>query len=202
MSDLSILRGGLLLLAAASASGCAALFAQDFQAPGAPQAAPGAVYTQTYAKTGIEAKHVSVAGYQGLLSGGRAVQYFGFNRSMYAGLMFFGSVPFVARDLAPVFGYAGLQAGHEGYFGPLNYDTNLLVGATNNLSECTPNPLGQQLMVEPTLALGMGLPVLDGLYASVVYGALILPFALEYSGWTVGLRLERKSLSATVPAAE
>ncbi|MEB3285245.1 MAG: hypothetical protein VKN33_08170 [Candidatus Sericytochromatia bacterium] len=189
------------LLLASHVAACAPLFAQNFQAPDAPQAAPGAEYNQTYNKVGFETKYVSLAGFDGLLSGGRAVQYFGFNRSVYAGLMFFGTVPFVTKDWTPVFGYSGLQAGYEGYFGPLDYDATVLVGATSNLSECTPNPLGQQLTVEPGFSLGMRLPFLDGLHISVVYGLLVLPLALESSGWTVGLRLDQKSLSATVPAA-
>ncbi|MEB3221084.1 MAG: hypothetical protein VKS61_03305 [Candidatus Sericytochromatia bacterium] len=191
------------LLAAVHLAGCAALsMEQNFQAADAPQAAPGAPFVQTYDKSGPEVKYVSLDRFAGMLYGARAVRYFSQNRSLYAGPMFYGTLPFIGSRLSPVFGYMGVQAGHEGTLGPLSYDTTLLVGATTSLQDCSPSDLGQQLLLEPSVALGLPVPGLTGWHASLVAGALLLPMHLDQTGWTVGLRIDQKTLNATVVAAD
>ncbi|MEB3329287.1 MAG: hypothetical protein VKQ33_08665 [Candidatus Sericytochromatia bacterium] len=191
------------LLAGATLGGCAALsMEQNFQAPDAPRAAPAAPFVQTYDKSGPEIKYAHLDRFAGMLYGARAVRYFGINRALYAGPMFYGTLPFIGGRFSPVFGYMGLQAGHEGRLGPLLYDTTLLTGVTTSLSECSPSDLGQQLLVEPSVAVGMPVPGLLGWQASLVAGALLLPMHLEQSGWALGLRIDQKTLNATVVAAD
>ncbi|MEB3196186.1 MAG: hypothetical protein VKP62_03190 [Candidatus Sericytochromatia bacterium] len=196
-----------LLLAAGAGlmSGCAAAltaFDQDFQSATAPMAAPGAPYTQTYDETGTEVKYVYFGPFAGWLSGGRAVRYTRFNRSLYAGAMIYGTVPFIGQRWSPAFGYAGLQGGYEGHYGPLIYNTTLLAGVTSAISECTANPLGQQFTLEPSVSLGLRIPGMIGWKASIVGGVLVMPLVPEQSGWTLGLRIDQKIMTASVPAAD
>jgi hypothetical protein len=191
------------VLAAAALGGCAALsMEQNFQAPDAPRAAPAAPFVQTYDKSGPEIKYASLDRFAGMLYGARAVRYFGQNRAFYAGPMFYGTLPFIGSRFSPVFGYMGLQAGHESHIGPLFYDATLLAGATTSLSDCSPSDLGQQLLLEPSVAVGVAVPGLVGWHASLVAGALLLPMQLGHSGWALGLRIDQKTLNATVVAAD
>lgn len=192
-----------LALAAGAAPGCAALrlFDHDFTQPGAPSPAPGQVPKSSVNRAGPEAKYVDLAGFSGFLYGARAVRHLGAWPQAYAGIMAFGTLPVIGDELGPSFGYVGALAGWEARPWPWLYvDTGLLVGATSDLAKDTPNPLGRQLTVEPSLAVGVPLPwpVPAGWRLSVVGGGLMLPMAGEFTGWTLGLRAEQKSLEQKV----
>lgn len=198
---------GLLLLSllAPGLSGCIpALFDlnQDFNAADAPRAAPGAPFTQTYARGGPEVRYASLGHFAGLLYGGRAVTYFRANQAFYAGPILYGSMPIVGNAWSPVFGYMGLQAGRESKVGPVLIDTGVLAGVTTRLSDCNESDIGQQILVEPSVAVGMRVPGMAGWQAWLVGGLLVLPLQFGQSGWCVSLRLDQKTLTGSVPAAD
>lgn len=194
------------LAAGAALPGCAALLAPfdvDVTAAGAPQPAPGTKPAPAVGRAGFEAKYVDLAGFSGIVYGARAARAFRFDPHWYAGLMAYGTLPVVGKNFAPAFGYTGLQAGWEGkLFGRVHADLGLLGGITSDMSECSPSPLGRQAILEPTAALGIGLPFPRGARLSVVAGGLVLPMSPLDSGFSIGLRFETKSLEVRVASED
>ncbi|MEB3198546.1 MAG: hypothetical protein VKP62_15215 [Candidatus Sericytochromatia bacterium] len=187
--------------------------------PGLPQATPGPGQTRRVLRTkfGPEIKLIDNARYTGALYGFRSVRHLTFWRPVYVGGMAYGSLPLpngAGVQLAPLFGYAGLLVGYEwrvpglaargdepAWLGfsqrnpPwLGLDANLHLGLTQDLASVGPNPLGQNLSLEPSLSLSLPLPFLRGLRLAASGGYLYLPFAADYSGWTISLRVEGKTI--------
>lgn len=190
--------------------------------PGAPAPPPGLTPVGgkerriQRTKSGPEMKVIDNARYTGALFGVRSVRYLTFFQPVYVGGMAYGTPPFgqAGRDLAPLFGYAGLLVGWETRLPALKgdgswprwtgfserspswlgLDANLHVGVTQDLAYAGPNPLGQNLSLEPSGSLSVPLPFIRGSRLALSGGYLYLPFAADYSGWTLGLRLELKTL--------
>jgi hypothetical protein len=194
------------LAAATALPGCAALwppFDLDLQAASAPSPAPGSRPGAAATRGGFEAKYVDLAGFSGLVYGARAARALRLDPHWYGGLMAYGTLPVVGKNFAPAFGFGGVQAGWEGkLFGGLHADLGLLAGLTSDMSECSPSPLGRQAILEPTAALGLGLPFPRGGRLSLVVGGLVLPMALMDSGFSVGLRFETKSIAVSVASED
>jgi hypothetical protein len=118
---------------------------------------------------------------------------------LYVGLMAFGTLPLIGKEVAPAFGYGGLLAGWEGRLPyALRYDLNLHVGLTSDILDGTPNPARNQLSVEPSVAIGVAVPFLKATRLSLCAGYLMLPFAFSNSGPTIGLRWETKIISRSL----
>lgn len=202
--------GGWRVLAGVAAAtalpGCAALwppFDLDLQAASAPSPAPGTKPAAAAARAGFEAKYVDLAGFSGIVYGARGARALRLDPHWYGGLMAYGTLPVVGKNFAPAFGFGGVQAGWEGkLFGRLHVDLGLLAGLTSDMSECAPSPLGRQAILEPTAALGLGLPFPRGGRLSLVVGGLVLPMALMDSGFSVGLRFETKSIEVRVASED
>lgn len=168
-------------------------------------------------KFGPEVKFIANERYQGALYGFRSVRYLTFLKPVYVGGTAYGSLPLPGSfgyDLAPLFGYAGVLVGYEtrlpllasdapgpawlGFAGRttpwLGIDTNLHIGLTQDLANYGPNPLGQNLSMEPSLSLSIPTPFFRGGRIAVSGGYLVLPFAWDYGGWTIGLRFEGKMI--------
>ena len=195
--------GAVVAIAAGMTPGCGLLrvMDHDFTAPGAPAPAPGQQAKSSVNRAGPEAKYVDVAGFSGFLYGARAVRHLAPWPAAYGGFMAYGTLPVIGDELGPSFCYLGGLAGWE--FRPTTWlylDTGLLVGFTTDVFKGTPNPLGRQLTLEPSVALGVPMPwpVPAGWRLSVVGGCLMLPMAGEFTGWTFGLRAEQKSLEQKV----
>lgn len=196
---------GGLTVAGGLLPGCALLapFDLDLSAASAPSPAPGAKPGAAAARAGFEAKYVDLAGFSGVVWGARAARALRVDPHWYGGLMAYGTLPVVGKNFAPAFGFGGVQAGWEGrVFGGLYADLGLLAGLTSDMSECSPSPLGRQAIIEPTVALGLGLPFPRGGRLSLVAGGLLLPLSLGDSGFSIGLRFETKSIEVRVPSED
>lgn len=171
-------------------------------------------------KSGPEVKIIDNARFTGALYGVRSVRYVTFFKPLYFGGMAYGSLPGpIGEDLSPLFGYAGGLVGFEGkivgggnedevwpwwtgFAGRhpswLGYDLALHVGLTRDLTNAGPNPLGRNLSLEPSASLSIPTPFFRGSRLAVSGGYLYLPFASDYSGLTIGLRIENKALETKV----
>jgi hypothetical protein len=194
------------LAAATALPGCAALwppFELDLQAANAPSPVPGSRPGAAATRGGFEAKYVDLAGFSGVVYGVRTARALRIDPHWYGGLMAYGTLPVIGKNVAPAFGFGGVQAGWEGkLFGRLHLDLGLLAGLTGDMSECSPSPLGRQAILEPTAALGLGLPFPRGGRLSLVVGGLVLPMSPMDSGFSVGLRFETKSIAVSVASED
>ena len=215
-----------LLVALLAGGGCASLELVRDQVFGEvdPAAAPlppgmtpvgGKERRVQRSKFGPEVKLIDNDRYTGALYGFRSVRYLTFFRPLYVGGMAYGTPPLgqAGREIAPMFGYAGVLVGLEsrlpGLRGDgqwpswtgfadrtpswLGLDANLHVGLTQDLAHVGPNPLGQNLSLEPSASVSLPTPFVRGSRMAVSLGYLYLPFAADYSGWTLGVRLEAKT---------
>lgn len=160
----------------------------------AAPAAPARAEEGTVSKGGPEVKYITNDRYEGLLYGARGVRFL--TPNLYVGLMAFGTLPLIGKEVAPAFGYGGVLAGWEGKlpYG-LGYDLDLHAGYTSDLVDGSPNPARNQISVEPSVALGVPVPVLKATRLSLCLGYLWLPFAPANSAVTIGLRWETKVIS-------
>lgn len=143
-------------------------------------------------KAGPEVKFVASGNYSGLLYGARASRFL--IHGFYAGILAYGDVPLLGRELAPGFGYAGLLTGYELKVAPmLGVDANFHAGLLRNGSATVVDGWQNSLAFEPSLSVWTPVPLVKGARVALSAGYLMAPFADGVSGVTVGFHVDFKT---------
>jgi hypothetical protein len=148
---------------------------------------------QSLGRGGPELKAIAnKSGDVGIMFGGRGVNYL--TESLYMGGAGYGGT-LTQAGLVGGFGYGGMVVGGEGKLaGPLGYEASLLVGGGGGGGT---RVSGGSFIVEPTVALRHDFG--GGVSGALSAGYLFAPGADALSGATVGLRLDFKTLTLTLP---
>lgn len=143
-------------------------------------------------KAGPEIKFVNTDSYSGLLYGGRASRYV--TPAFYVGLMAYGDIPMLGRELAPGFGYTGILTGYEHRVTSfLGLDANLHAGILRNHTAIVADGWQNMLTLEPSLSVWTPIPWFKGMRLAFSGGYLFAPLAEGVSGLTLGLHVDFKS---------
>lgn len=144
-------------------------------------------------KAGPEVKFVYTDQYSGLLYGGRASRFL--TNTIYVGLMAYGDIPLLGRELAPGFGYTGLLTGYEMRLTPyLGLDANLHAGILRNNTSTVFDGWQNMFTIEPSVSVWTPIPWFKGTRVALAAGYLVAPMAQGVSGLTMGLHVDFKSL--------
>ncbi|MBO9542134.1 hypothetical protein J7643_16220 [bacterium] len=148
---------------------------------------------QSLGRGGPEFKAIfNQAGDLGTFVGGRGVGYL--TESLYLGGAGYGGA-LSSGGVSGGFGYGGMVVGTEGKIAqPLAYDVSLLFGGGGGGSA---RVSGGSFLLEPTVSLRQDFG--GGVSGALSVGYLYVPQVNSLSGVTVGLRLDFKRLTLTLP---